>query len=82
MIILMYSQFAIQIFVHVYIVRKFFDTLHVEATKDNIHDVRAALSLKITMEGYFRNKAYDYQQRYYGHCNTSTDIKEANFFGK
>lgn len=37
---------------------------------------------KATLEGYFRNQAKDYHHRYYGHCNTSTDIKEANFFGK
>ena len=24
---------------------------------------------------------YDYNRRYCGHCNTTTDIKEANFFG-
>lgn len=33
-------------------------------------------------ETYFRNRAKDYHRRYYGHCNTSTDIKEANFFGR
>nr|CAB3267741.1 WD and tetratricopeptide repeats protein 1-like [Phallusia mammillata] len=26
-------------------------------------------------------QAYDYLQRYCGHCNTTTDIKEANFLG-
>ncbi len=25
--------------------------------------------------------AYDYKQRYCGHCNTHTDIKEASFIG-
>ncbi|XP_071955811.1 WD and tetratricopeptide repeats protein 1-like [Antedon mediterranea] len=28
-----------------------------------------------------RAESWDYQQRYCGHCNTTTDIKEANFFG-
>lgn len=28
-----------------------------------------------------RSKAFDYDIRYCGHCNTTTDIKEANFFG-
>ncbi|XP_055378898.1 WD and tetratricopeptide repeats protein 1 [Condylostylus longicornis] len=28
-----------------------------------------------------RINAKDYQQRFVGHCNTTTDIKEANFFG-
>lgn len=27
-------------------------------------------------------RSYDYQFRYCGHCNTTTDIKEANFFGR
>ena len=26
--------------------------------------------------------AYDYKQRYCGHCNTHTDIKEASFVGE
>ncbi|XP_024081952.1 WD and tetratricopeptide repeats protein 1-like isoform X1 [Cimex lectularius] len=29
----------------------------------------------------WRERANDYQLRFYGHCNTTTDIKEANFFG-
>ncbi|XP_022183506.1 WD and tetratricopeptide repeats protein 1-like isoform X2 [Myzus persicae] len=45
---------------------------------DALHVERAQ---KITFEKYFRNQAMDYHRRYYGHCNTSTDIKEANFFG-
>lgn len=32
-------------------------------------------------ETTWRNGAYDYEQRFCGHCNTTTDIKEANFFG-
>lgn len=28
-----------------------------------------------------RNTAIDFESRYLGHCNTTTDIKEANFFG-
>uniref|UniRef100_F6RCG7 Anaphase-promoting complex subunit 4 WD40 domain-containing protein n=1 Tax=Ciona intestinalis TaxID=7719 RepID=F6RCG7_CIOIN len=28
-----------------------------------------------------RSLAFDYTKRYCGHCNTTTDIKEANFFG-
>ncbi|XP_077455753.1 WD and tetratricopeptide repeats protein 1 [Stigmatopora argus] len=32
-------------------------------------------------ELYFREKTFDYKRRYCGHCNTTTDIKEANFFG-
>ncbi|XP_036304221.1 WD and tetratricopeptide repeats protein 1 isoform X2 [Pipistrellus kuhlii] len=32
-------------------------------------------------EMVLRERSYDYQFRYCGHCNTTTDIKEANFFG-
>ena len=30
----------------------------------------------------YQDKAFDYTERYCGHCNTTTDIKEANFFGE
>lgn len=33
------------------------------------------------LEKELRGQAYDYTDRYCGHCNTTTDIKEANFFG-
>ncbi|CAH1402550.1 unnamed protein product [Nezara viridula] len=32
-------------------------------------------------EMLWREAAKDYVLRFYGHCNTTTDIKEANFFG-
>ncbi|XP_035205990.1 WD and tetratricopeptide repeats protein 1-like, partial [Stegodyphus dumicola] len=32
-------------------------------------------------EKKWRASAYDYEARFCGHCNTTTDIKEANFFG-
>ncbi|KAL1131225.1 hypothetical protein AAG570_010843 [Ranatra chinensis] len=32
-------------------------------------------------EAEWRESARDYCLRFYGHCNTTTDIKEANFFG-
>ncbi|KAF6205167.1 hypothetical protein GE061_019334 [Apolygus lucorum] len=32
-------------------------------------------------ESEWRESATDYNMRFYGHCNTTTDIKEANFFG-
>lgn len=32
-------------------------------------------------EEAWRTLAYDYESRFCGHCNTTTDIKEANFFG-
>ncbi|XP_067628800.1 WD and tetratricopeptide repeats protein 1 [Eurosta solidaginis] len=33
------------------------------------------------IEHQWRSKAKDYSKRYVGHCNTTTDIKEANYFG-
>lgn len=32
-------------------------------------------------EKEYKLQAVDYEQRFCGHCNTTTDIKEANFFG-
>ncbi|XP_033636090.1 WD and tetratricopeptide repeats protein 1-like [Asterias rubens] len=32
-------------------------------------------------EKLLRGEAFDYAERFCGHCNTTTDIKEANFFG-
>lgn len=28
-----------------------------------------------------RRRAFDYEERFVGHCNRTTDIKQANFFG-
>lgn len=33
-------------------------------------------------EVVLRERSFDYKFRYCGHCNTTTDIKEANFFGR
>lgn len=33
-------------------------------------------------EQKWQEKALDYEKRFCGHCNTTTDIKEANFFGE
>lgn len=35
-----------------------------------------------SQESWWRSNAWDYDHRFCGHCNTTTDIKEANFFGK
>jgi len=32
-------------------------------------------------ETQYKSQAIDFTERYCGHCNTTTDIKEANFFG-
>lgn len=54
-----------------------------ERDKDDSDDgIKFGQTEKINFEEYFRTKAKDYHHRYYGHCNTSTDIKEANFFGR
>lgn len=29
----------------------------------------------------WRRRAFDYEERFVGHCNRTTDIKQANFFG-
>lgn len=42
---------------------------------------RRRLSIVSDQEKAFRAEALDYEQRFCGHCNTTTDIKEANFFG-
>ncbi len=35
-----------------------------------------------TQETHWRSQYWDYKSRFAGHCNTTTDIKEANFFGE
>lgn len=32
-------------------------------------------------EKFLRGDSFDYELRFIGHCNTTTDIKEANFLG-
>jgi len=43
---------------------------------------RDASDYKSEQEDVWRTDACDYEQRFCGHCNTTTDIKEANFFGR
>ena len=45
---------------------------------------RDSTSLDATsdQERTWRSAACDYELRFCGHCNTTTDIKEANFFGR
>ncbi|KAK3739002.1 hypothetical protein QZH41_001572 [Actinostola sp. cb2023] len=42
---------------------------------------RRRLSVISDQERILRGSSYDYSKRFCGHCNTTTDIKEANFFG-
>lgn len=39
------------------------------------------MSVISDQERVFRSHSFDYSRRFCGHCNTTTDIKEANFFG-
>lgn len=51
-------------------------------------DTSASSSISFTpsflshQEREWRSLSYDYKSRFCGHCNTTTDIKEANFFGR
>lgn len=42
--------------------------------------VKRSMSIS-DQETCWRALAYDYEARFCGHCNTTTDIKEANYFG-
>ena len=42
---------------------------------------RRHVSVANDCERGLRKSSYDYKARFCGHCNTTTDIKEANFFG-
>lgn len=50
---------------------------------NGIHVADTNLEVRISgPEKLWRKNAWEYQHRYCGHCNATTDIKEANFFGK
>lgn len=51
-----------------------------ENKKNEQSDSFTLLDLSKTEEE-LRSKAKDYKERFIGHCNTTTDIKEATFFG-
>ncbi|XP_065353330.1 WD and tetratricopeptide repeats protein 1 isoform X1 [Cloeon dipterum] len=44
----------------------------------NLHVTR---TMQSELEKIWRSDPYDYKMFFCGHCNTTTDIKEANFFG-
>lgn len=50
-------------------------------SNENVSSPRCCKSPLSEQEKMWRALAYDYSSRYCGHCNTTTDIKEANFFG-
>lgn len=57
-------------------------SLFLENDSEISEEAKYGQAQKMTIERYYHNQAKDYRRRYYGHCNTSTDIKEANFFGR
>lgn len=58
------------------------DTLY-DISISNSSGVQYNLSNAInSQEKEWRVMSFDYKSRYCGHCNTTTDIKEANFFGR
>ncbi|OQV21610.1 WD and tetratricopeptide repeats protein 1 [Hypsibius exemplaris] len=48
-----------------------------KSTSTTIHDSTSFTE----QESRWRSDAVDYERRFVGHCNTTTDIKEANFIG-
>ncbi|XP_054271987.1 WD and tetratricopeptide repeats protein 1-like isoform X1 [Macrosteles quadrilineatus] len=57
------------------------DSDDLEMAKDGDLGLDGILSRISSQERHWREGSYDYDKRFYGHCNTTTDIKEANFFG-
>lgn len=59
-------------------------TSNTRSTASILREVRHSTSVHdmSDQERIWRSSAYDYETRYIGHCNTTTDIKEANFFGR
>ncbi|CAG2110116.1 unnamed protein product [Medioppia subpectinata] len=52
------------------------------STDGNGYDITYNMSNAVnSQEKEWRSLSYDYKKRFCGHCNTTTDIKEANFFG-
>lgn len=50
-------------------------------TRSSFHNFSRKESI-LEDEIVLRERSFDYKHRYCGHCNTTTDIKEANFFGR
>ncbi|KAH3888973.1 hypothetical protein DPMN_013018 [Dreissena polymorpha] len=57
-------------------------TDHEEKSSSTASDLFFPKSQPVSeLEKIWRAEANDYESRFCGHCNTTTDIKEANFFG-
>lgn len=52
-----------------------------QTKKNGTGDARGNLLSVPPIEATWTAQAFDYTKRFCGHCNTTTDIKEANFFG-
>ncbi|GAB6027757.1 WD and tetratricopeptide repeats [Chamberlinius hualienensis] len=55
--------------------------LSTNTESDNRSPVTERRTKLSELEDRWRSAAYDYETRFCGHCNTTTDIKEANYFG-
>lgn len=53
-----------------------------DSIEEALNESSRSASSKSSKECHMRRNAFDYKYRYLGHCNTTTDIKEATFFGE
>lgn len=53
-----------------------------KSDSDDESEPRHAEQKVSEMEKIWRSESIDYKLFFCGHCNTTTDIKEANFFGR
>lgn len=58
------------------------DSDDLETAKDGDNVLNGLWDQISSQEWTWREASCDYSKRFYGHCNTTTDIKEANFFGR
>jgi len=57
------------------------DTINPPSEQQELINVSVADAMYSVQENHWRSNYWDYNSRFCGHCNTTTDIKEANFFG-
>lgn len=63
-------------------VKLILDVLNNSKQEEENDSERAAEAVLSDVEKQLRMEARDYELRFVGHCNTTTDIKEANFLGE
>jgi WD and tetratricopeptide repeats protein 1 len=66
----------------VYFKSEFFVNLESRTDSDDEGESRPTEHKMSEMEKIWRSESFDYKMFFCGHCNTTTDIKEANFFGR